>query len=190
MQQPSILGPPSPPEEVRKVAWNDDIRSVAETVLNSALTSAEYGGAGEKTTYGNLAGRTLLEERYEMKEMMKEMRTKQKEMMTEWKEMKTQITDLRHRVKTLTQTSEGYRKIRHRFLQVYRRDILMEIDRQGLEIIGEGNVAAHDGDAVADASLFNPGKQYYERILVDLYGLTASQILYLGKCRTSLSKFT
>jgi len=142
------------------------------------------------TTYGNLAGRTLLEERHDMKEMMKRLENKLEKTDAEQKEMKTQITDLQYRVKVLTQTSEGYRKIRRRFLEVYRRDILNEVDRQGLKIISEGNEAAHDGDAVTDASLYTPGEQHDEKVLVDLYGLTASQILYLGKCRTSLSKFT
>jgi hypothetical protein len=113
-----------------QVAWNNDIHSVAETVLNNALASAEYGGAGEITTYGNLAGRTLLEERHDMKEMMKRLDAGQKEMKAQQKEMKTEITDLQHRVKILIQTSEGYRKIRRRFLEVYRRDILGEVNRQ------------------------------------------------------------
>lgn len=127
-----------------QVAENDDIRNVAETVLNSALASAEYGGAGDITTYGNPAGRTLLEERHDMKELMKRLDTQQKK-------METQITDLQNRVEILTQTSEGYRKIRRRFLEVYRRDILGEVDSQGLQRIGDGNQAAHNGDAVADA---------------------------------------
>jgi hypothetical protein len=65
-----------------------------------------------------------------------------------------QVTDLQHRVKILTQTSEGYHKIRRRFLEVYRRDVLNEVHRQGLKIISEGNEAAHHGDVVADASLY------------------------------------
>jgi len=135
------------------------------------------------TTYGNLAGRTLLEERHDMKEMMKRLENK-------LEKTDAAVADLQYRVKVLTQTSEGYRKIRRRFLEVYRRDILNEVDRQGFKIISEGNEAAHDGDVVTDASLYTPGEQHDEKVLVDLYGLTASQILYLGKCRTSLSKFT
>jgi flagellar capping protein FliD len=58
-QQTSI---PSPTAEV---ASNDKIHSVAETALNSALGSADYGEVGERIIYR----RSLLEERREMKEM-------------------------------------------------------------------------------------------------------------------------
>jgi hypothetical protein len=164
-----------------QVAENDDIRNVAETVLNSALASAEYGGAGDITTYGNPAGRTLLEERHDMKELMKRLDTQQMKMETQITDLQHRVGDLQHRVKILTQSSEGYRKIRRRFLEVYRRDILGEADSQGLQRIGDGNQAAHNGDAVADASLYKSGEKYHEKVLVNLYGLTADQILYLGK---------
>jgi hypothetical protein len=95
------------------------------------------------------------------------------------------ITDLEHHVQVLTLASEGYRKIRHRFLEVYRRDVLDDVDRQGRKKIGEGNEAAHDGDAVTDALLYTSGERHDEGILIDLYGLGASQISYLGKCQTS-----
>jgi hypothetical protein len=85
-----------------------------------------------------------LEERHDMKEMMKRLAHN-------LEKTDAQITDLQHRVKSLTQTSEGYHKIRRRFFKVYRRDVLNEVDRQGLKIIGEGNEAAHHGDVVVDA---------------------------------------
>src|SRR2546421_5211899 len=146
------------------------------------LESADYGGVGERNTYGNLAGRELLEERQDLKERMKRLEDGQVD-------SKSQIADLQHRVKVLTLSSEGYRKIRHRFLEVYRRDILDDVDRQGRKKIGEGNEAAHNGDAVTDASLYTFGERLDdETVLVDLYGLTANQISYLGKCQTSLPK--
>ena len=66
-------------------------------------------------------------------------------------------------VKDLTLTSEGYQKIHDRFLEVYRRDILDNVDRQGRKKISEGN-----GDAVTDASLYTSGRRFDERVLVDL----------------------
>ena len=89
---------------------------------------------------------------------------------------KIQIADLQHRVKVLTLASEGYLKIRHRFLEVYRRDILDDV-----------NEAAHNGDAIADANLYTSGERYDEKVLVSLYGLTVFQISQLGKCRNFTS---
>jgi hypothetical protein len=94
----------------------------------------------------------------------------------------TQIADVHNRVKVLTLASEGYRKIRHRFLEVYRRDVLD--DKQGRKKIGEGNEAAHEGDAIADAGHYTFGERHDEKVLVNFYGLTTSQISHLGKCRT------
>lgn len=99
-----------------------------------------------------------------------------------------QVADLQNRVKVLAQTSEGYRKIRHRFLDTYRRDILRQVDRQGHSKISGGNQAAHEGDAVADAELYTSGERFDEKLLVELYGLTPNQISLLGKCKSSLPK--
>ena len=154
-------------------------------MLSKALESAEYGAAGERTTYGNPLGRELLEDRHDMKEMMKRLEGKVNKMEEEIANSKAQITDLQHRVKVLTVASEGYRNIRHRFLDVYRRDILRDLDKQGLKYVGVGNAVAHEGDAITDAELYTSGDRHDEPVLIDLYGLKATQISYLGKCRTS-----
>lgn len=147
-------------------------------------------------TYGNQAGRSLLEERHEMKEMMKRLEakmanneTQMANNQTQMANNETQIADLQSRVKALTQSSEGYRKIRNRFLDIYRRDVLGDIGKQGLKNISEGNIAAHEGDAVADAELFTSGKRSDDDVLIDLYGLSSSRISDLGKYQTSLPKF-
>jgi hypothetical protein len=144
-------------------------------------------------TYGNPAGRGLLEERHEMKEKMKkledglqitrtEVQTTKTELQTTKTELQDQITSLQNHIRDLTLSSEGYQKIRDRFLDVYRRDILENIDRQGRRKIVEGNKAAHEGDAITDASLYTSHRRFDERVLINLYGLTANQISCLGKC--------
>src|SRR5438045_1253820 len=143
------------------------------------LENADYGGAGESITYGNLTGRELLEEKHDQKERLKRVEDKLEktnEELAKTNEVvansKIQIADLQHRVKTLTLASEGYRKIRHRFLEVYRRDILEDVNRQGRKKIGDGNEAAHSGDAIADANLYASGERHDEKVLIALYGLT------------------
>ena len=54
-----------------QVASNNDIHGVAETALNGALRSTDYGDAGERLIYGDLADMGLLEEGYDMKQRMK-----------------------------------------------------------------------------------------------------------------------
>jgi len=58
-----------------------------------------------------------------------------------------------------------------------------DIDPKGRQKIREGNEAAHEGDAVSDAQLYISGERRDENILVKIYGLTGSQISFLGKCR-------
>jgi hypothetical protein len=152
------------------------MHNVAKATLNMVLESAEYGEAGERVTYGNLAGRELLKEKNEMREMFKTFESKIEKLEKRDADKEFQIADLQDRVKTLTLASDGYRKIRHRFLEVYRRDILDGINRQGYMKIGEGNEAAHNGDAIADAYLYTSGERHDEKVLVDLYGLTSLQI--------------
>jgi hypothetical protein len=98
------------------------------------------------------------------------------------------VTDLQNRVKVLTLTSEGYRKIRHRFLEVYHRDIRNDVDGQGRKKIHQGNEATHHGDAVTDASLYTSHERHDEMVMVELYGLTANQISFLGEHQTSTSQ--
>jgi hypothetical protein len=158
-------------------------------VLDSALESANYGQAGGRLTYGNELGRELLEDRHNMKEIMKRLDAEQKEMKTQQKEMKTQIADLQHQnadlqrhVEDLKLASEGYRKIRNRFINVYRQDVLRDVSHQEYQQIGDGNNAAHGGDAVTDASLYTSWERHDEDVFIQLYGLSVNQISYQGKC--------
>jgi hypothetical protein len=80
--------------------------------LNNVLKNADYGGAGERITCGNLAGRDSWRG-HDLKERLKRLEEKQEKTDVE-------IIGLKHHVKALTLTAEEYRKIRHRFLEVYR----------------------------------------------------------------------
>src|SRR2546423_6131075 len=82
---------PRMPIDRRREGDKDDIYSVAETALDSALGSADYGEARGKIIYGNLLGRELLEERHNLKERMNRLEDKQTK-------TDTKITDLQHRV--------------------------------------------------------------------------------------------
>src|ERR1700722_19359306 len=96
--------------------------------------------------------------------------------------LKNENADLQHHVKDLKLASEGYRRIRNRFINVYRRDILGYVTHQEYQQISDGNNAAYGGDAVTDVSLYTSGERHDEDVLIRLYGLSASQISYQGKC--------
>jgi hypothetical protein len=158
----------------RSVPLNDDIHGVAETVLKNALINTDFGFAGEMTVYGNPTGRELLEEKHDMKERMTKLENKLQKTDTELQKTNTdlemtntQVTDLQNRIKTLTLVSEGYRKIRHRFLEVYHRDIRNDVDGQGLTKINQGNEAAHHGDAVTAASLYTSHERNDEIVMTE-----------------------
>jgi hypothetical protein len=154
-------------------------------VLATALASADYGEAGGRSTYGNQSGRDLLEDLHDMKERMKRLEDK---LTKETTSLKNDIVGLQHHVKDLRLASEGYRRIRNRFINVYRRDVLGHVTHQEYQQISDGNNAAHGGDAVTDASLYTSGERHDEDVLIELYGLSASQISYQGKCQTSFPK--
>ena len=97
-------------------------------------------------------------------------------------DLQHQVTDLQYHVKDLKLASEGYRRIRNRFINVYRRDVLRDVNHQEYQQISDGNNATHGGDAVADASLYTSNERHDEGILIELYGLSANQISYQGKC--------
>ena len=96
--------------------------------------------------------------------------------------LQNEVGGLRNEVKDLRLASEGYRRIRNRFINVYRRDVLGYVTRQEYQQISDGNNAAYGGDAVTDASLYTSGERHDGDVLIELYGLSASQISYQGKC--------
>ena len=96
-----------------------------------------------------------------------------------------QIADLQDRVEILATDVEGYHGIRHRFTDTHRRDAPRNVTEQGSIRINEGNIAAHEGDAITDAMLYITHQRDDEDVLISLYGLTADQIWFLSKCLTS-----
>jgi hypothetical protein len=130
---------------------------------------------------GNPSGQGLLEERIDLKERMKRL---EDEIICH----RYQITGLQQSIKTLALSSEGYRRIRNRFIDVYCRDIRNDLGGKGYANVLDGNEAAHEGDAIADAALYTSHTRHDEAVLIEIYGLSANQISYLGKCQTSLSK--
>jgi len=178
------------------------------------MGSAELGMAGERMAYGNQAGRNLLEDTHDMKERMKRLEDRMaykdtqianqianhQAQLADYRtqiagqianhqaqlaDYRTQIARIQHRVDSLTTDAEGYYKIRHRFIDFYRRDVRRDVTDEGRARIHNANISAHEGDAITDAKLYTTGQRFDEDALIDLYGLTANQISFLSKCLIS-----
>lgn len=91
---------------------------------------------------------------------------------------KRQLEFLNPRMDTLRQLSEGYLDNRRRFFDIYRRYIKHPKEKKSTKAIRDGNAAAHDGDAVADAFLFECDKRTDRTTFRELYGLDADQVLH------------
>jgi hypothetical protein len=69
-------------------------------------------------------------------------------------------------------------RIRSRFFETYRRDVLGQKDQR---VINEGNETAHDGNSVLDSRLYESGYRTDEYLLQEIYGLALREIVSLRK---------
>jgi hypothetical protein len=90
------------------------------------------------------------------------------------------VSNQAEEMEKLKAASIGYRKIRHRFIDTFKRDVHGYRGPDGRKRIDEGNVAAHHGDAVTDALLYSLLERDDVKALEDLYGLSAPEIERLG----------
>ena len=165
----------------------DDPETAAKTRLRNECENATLGVDGETYVCGNSRGRSLLDnmhvmirrmETLESKEMM--MRGQLGEQEKEIIEHEKEIIALEGCVGRLSQNSDGYRCIRRRFLDIYRRDVKDDQALKGSPAIKAGNAKAYGGDALADAALFQHDHRTDTRLYRDLYGLEYRQVLELG----------
>jgi transposase len=137
--------------------------------MNPAMASGDFGGYGSRLSFGNKAGRDLLEDREELKERLTRLEDRCTNLQSQVTGQQREITDLQHHVNVLTLSSKGYMKIRGQVIEVYRRDVLSAVDSSGLTKISQGNIAAHEGDAISDAQLYISGRRFDENVLVMAY---------------------
>ena len=135
----------------------------------------------DKYIFGNNGGYTLMEEIQIMKRQTHKLNAKieDQDRRIEDQDRRTEDQDrrvatLESQVSLLTQNSKKYLCIRERFLDVYKRDFK---GFQGSRAIREGNLKAHSGDALTDASLFSDGQRSDTDVYQELYGLEYKQVL-------------
>lgn len=87
-----------------------------------------------------------------------------------------EIQELRGSSKKFKKLSGVSIKIRQRFLDVSRRD---KINLGSTPLIGQGNMAAHDGDCIADSLLYTENLRNDHELYKKLYRLDPEQVSQL-----------
>ena len=91
------------------------------------------------------------------------------------------LLSLEGRVTNLSLVSEGYLDIRMRFLDNYNKKVKHNPAFQKTSSIEIGNLRAHGGDAVVDATLFRDNKRLQDpETYEELYGVEHSKTLEYG----------
>src|SRR5579862_8032371 len=161
-----------------------NIKTAAQDTLSTALQSGTYSQVGENPVYGNSLGHTVLQERDEYRSQWNDLRSQISELRDTVTKQGGKISDLQAQRRNDESAREGFMQIRSRFLDTFRRDILEDPTARWTSAIDTGNQVAHNGNAVADARLYNDGfrdPKKDESLMVKVYGLNHTQILELCK---------
>lgn len=171
-----------------------DVPSIAQDTMRQSLSRAVYDSVDDKVVFGNRAGIDLLQEKSTFHDRFNKLEeelsrlTKKIEFDSKKAEFDSKRTQAR--IDQLSAASNGYVMIRQRFLDTFRRDVLKDPSARHPPMIQAGNVAAHDGDAVTDATLFTTGARSDPGIMYTLYGMSADEVLSLSKYSTPLQTMT
>jgi hypothetical protein len=140
------------------------------------MRTADFEWAGDKRTFGNPEGTSLLSKVVHMEDDLARLNgqvEKHHQKLQDHEDTILQQRDeihfLQNQVHTLSLSSEGHRKIRNRFLECYKRDFLGSENRSSIQA---GNIVAHEPDCRTDASLFFAGKESRSdsEVFFDIYG--------------------
>ncbi|KAG0636732.1 hypothetical protein HOY80DRAFT_1087354 [Tuber brumale] len=102
-------------------------------------------------------------------------------------ELNAKTTELTDYVSILRHAGPDYKRVRKRYLAVFKRDKLKEIFTQSdWNIIEEGNVTAHLGDAAIDALLYDGAEGLQDSYVFEaLYGLHPSDVKKIAHKETT-----
>ena len=127
----------------------------------------------DKYVYGNRGGQTLMEGIEAIKRQIHQI----PRLIARIEHQERRVATLEGQVGLLTLNSESNLYIRQRFLDIYKRDIRGDHALQGPKAIRDRKVKAHEGDALADASLFSHNQRSDIDLYRELYGLEHKQVL-------------
>lgn len=97
-------------------------------------------------------------------------------------EANSRIASLEQRVQCLSKSLHQYKRVRSRFISTYERDVLKNADDADRDIIRDGNMWAHGGDAIMDAQLYDGlGGRRDSAVYKKLYGLDPKWVLEISE---------
>ncbi len=138
-----------------------NLEEVALTAVNDAMGEASLQDVYGTTVYGNEEGLGLLRDRQEINRRLSRLELKVQTMTEELKNLKEDNNHLKAGYSTFS-------RIRHRFLETFKRDVLGIPSSSSL--ISSGNETAHEGDVVNDSRLYLEGNRTDGEVFSTLYG--------------------
>lgn len=165
-------------EQAKGIVFNDQTRlarnkspqAVVKAQQTRDLDTVTGEALGDHMIYSNSSGLSLLEQRGEWRTRFERIQAQLNHHSTKFTAQDQEIETLKTRAHHLSIGSIGYN------IDTYKRDFKGHDDLRGSKTIRDGDRAAHHGDSVADAYLFQEGKRNDCSIYRELYGLEPSQI--------------
>ncbi|WEW58687.1 hypothetical protein PRK78_004155 [Emydomyces testavorans] len=163
---------------MKKVQSYQDLREEAENMLMSGKDDLEEGQLDDSFVFANPRGYSTLERIGDLEQQMQRANNREERREKQLERMAQQLAHHTAEIAILKESSEGFRKIRNRFISTYRRDV-RQLEPVEMKTITSGNAAAHNGDVIADASLYKLGIRRDIDIFSDLYGISPERAFKL-----------
>jgi len=157
------------------IGTRENIQQHARKTLKHVLQTEklEVEKLNENLCVGNSSGIDLITKFQTQNEAhAKEIESLHKLIAKHKTESELSTKSMEERIGTLTRSSESYKLMRNRFLSTYKRDYLKNETTADTIIIDDGNMSAHGGDVVFDASLYEgPEARADIDVFKKLYGV-------------------
>ncbi|KAI9781059.1 MAG: hypothetical protein M1839_006335 [Geoglossum umbratile] len=142
-------------------------KEATQAAVVSSLESASLAQVGGSSVDGNPPRTGVLSELGTMQEMVADVLRHQE----------SQIQGIQYEyIQHLKEASEGYWRIRRRFLAQFRRRPWDPVHRWFKAMVEKGNKTAYHGDAIMDAKICK--ERGDNDLMVEVYGLTTGEILF------------
>ncbi|KAI9785732.1 MAG: hypothetical protein M1839_008749 [Geoglossum umbratile] len=164
-----------------------DIKALARNMFETVLETGTYNRFENPHVYGNPRGHQLISSNRDLHTRVTALESLVSSQGDRINSQDNRISGLQTQIEELKEASEGYRHIRQRFLDVFRRDILGSATARYAGNIDAGNAAAHHGDAVADAGLYEGGFRNDKSLMTIIYGISPDQVLFLRRAGDNAS---
>ncbi|KAK2805979.1 hypothetical protein FQN50_005994 [Emmonsiellopsis sp. PD_5] len=172
-------------------AASEDIKMPAAKAITEAMEDAAYSQTGDDLLCGSRLGLELIKERDDFNENVARLDARLDKLQEGYNQLKTsndqlqQQVDwlqnsndlLQQQVRTLSSACNGYLSIRQCFLETTLRDKL-GVD-YGSKRIRAGNAAAHHGDVLTDATLYERSLRSDKGTFGAIYGISYCDVLKL-----------